>query len=282
MTIPTTNRAGRAISIVLVVLGAIAAVFTIGGGVVSGIATHRATDGTWSADAEGVAELRLSTSAADFDVVFADVDEATLDASSTGGPVQRWTLERQGDALVVGTGWQWGPWGGGWSGGWGFGFGDRGFGEEQVTLTLPAELEDAGLHIVADVSAGSLDAAADWGRAELDLSAGSAQLGGTADALDLQVSAGEARLAIDSPRTVQLDVSAGRVVGAVTGEQPAAITATVSAGAIELGIPDGQYAVTQDVSAGSAAIDVDADRQAAATIDVEVSAGSVTLRGESR
>lgn len=279
-TIPTTQRAGRAISIVLVVLGAIAAVFSIGGGVANGVAAHRATDGTWSAGADGVRELRLSTAAADFDVVFGDVGEATLDASSTGGPVQQWRLERQGDALVVGTGWQWGPWGGGW--GFGLGFGDRGFGEEQVTLTLPTELEDAGLHIVADVSAGSFAAAADWGRAELDLSAGSAQLGGTAEALDVQVSAGEARLAIDSPGTVQLDVSAGRVVGAITGEQPAAITASVSAGAIELAIPDGEYAVTQDIAAGSAAIDVDADRRAAATIDVDVSAGSVTLRGESR
>lgn len=277
MTIPTTNRAGRAISIVLVVLGAIAAVFAIGGGVAGGFASHGATDRTWTADADAVRELRVSSSAADFDVRFGDVDEATLVASATGGPVQRWTLERRDDALVVGTERRW----------FGFGFGivqlgDRGFGEEQVTLTLPAELEGAGLALTADVSAGSFAAAADWGRAELDLSAGQAELGGTADELVVQVSAGEARLDVASPRTVALDVSAGRVVGAVTGEQPQAITAQVSAGAIELGIPDGDYAVTQDVSAGSATIDVDADRQAAATIDVEVSAGSVTLRGESR
>lgn len=277
MTIPTTNRAGRAISIVLVVLGAIAAVFAIGGGVAGGFASHGATDRTWTADADAVRELRVSSSAADFDVRFGDVDEATLVASSTGGPVQRWTLERRDDALVVGTERRWF--------GFGFGFlqlGDRGIGEEQVTLTLPAELEGAGLALAADVSAGSFAAAADWGRAAVDLSAGQAELGGTADELVVHVSAGEARLDVASPSTVDLDVSAGRIVGGLTGEQPQAISAQVSAGAIELGIPGGEYAVTQDVSAGSAVIEVDADRQADSTIDVEVSAGSVTLRGESR
>ncbi|MCR8671205.1 hypothetical protein [Agrococcus sp. HG114] len=278
MTTPTPIRAaGRAISIVLVVLGAIAGVFAIGGGVVDGVAAHGATDQTWSADADGARELRVTSSAADFDVVFADVDEATLVASSTGGPVQQWRLERSGDALVVETGWRWDGFGAGI-----FRFGDRGFGDEQVTLTLPEALERSGLALVTDISAGSFAASADWGRAELQLSAGSADLGGTADELDVRISAGEARLAVDSPRAVVLDVSAGRVVGALTGDQPDSIDAQVSAGAIELAIPDGEYAVTEDVSAGSAEIDVTDDRRAASTIAVEVSAGSVTLRGESR
>ena len=272
---PSSSRPGRWIAILLIVLGAIGALWAIVGGLVQGFSSHAATSSSTTADAAGVEELRIDSSAAAFEVRFADVDEASLDVTTTGGPAQQWRLERSGDALVVDSdrGWRW----------FGFGimFGDR-IGEEQAVLTLPAALERDGVDLTATVSAGSLDASADWGTASVDLSAGNADIGGTADELIVQVSAGEARLAIDSPRTVQLDVSAGRVVGAVTGEQPAAITATVSAGAIELAIPDGQYAVTQDVSAGSAAIDVDADRQAAATIDVEVSAGSVTLRGESR
>jgi len=176
MTIPTPTRAaGRAISIVLIVLGAIASVFAIGGGVADGIAAHGSTDQSWTASADGVDELRVASSAADFDVVFADVEDATLVASSTGGPVQQWRLERSGDALVVEPGWRWD--------GFGFGvlrFGDRGFGDEHVTLTLPTALERSGLDLVADISAGSFTASADWGRAELDLSAGSTDFGGTA------------------------------------------------------------------------------------------------------
>ena len=45
--------------------------------------------------------------------------------------------------------------------------------------------------------------------------------------------------------TVALDVSAGRIVGALTGEQPASIDASASAGSIDLTIPDGEYAVTE-------------------------------------
>lgn len=275
MTIPTTARPGSWISILLVVLGAIALVFAIGGGVVRGVAAHSATNQSWTASADGVEALRIDSTAAGFEVRFDDIDEARLDASTDGGPVQQWQLVRDGATLRAQTDHRWG-----W---WGFGrwFGDRG-GEEHVVLTLPAELERAGLDLDVDVAAGSFDADADWGTAIVDLSAGSVDLAGDADSLGLTVSAGEARLDLASSGDVTLDVSAGRVIGALTGEQPASITAEVSAGSIELGIPGGDYAVTQDVSAGDATIDVDEDRDATSTIDVQVSAGSIALRSETR
>lgn len=275
MTITTPNRAGRWISILLVVLGAIGVVFAVGGGVVRGVAAHSATSQSWSAPADGVQALRVDTAAAGFEVRFDDVDEARLDASTDGGPVQSWRLERDGATLRVDAERRWGWFG---FGSW---FGGRN-GEEQVVLTLPAALERAGLDLDVDVAAGSFDADADWGTALVQLSAGSIDLAGDARSLDLEVSAGEARLDLATPGDVTVQVSAGRVVGALTGEQPASITADVSAGSIELAIPDGAYAVTQDVSAGDATIDVDDDRDAASTIDVQVSAGSISLRGETR
>lgn len=275
MTITTPTRPGRWISILLVVLGAFALVFAVGGGIVRGVAAHSATSQSWSASADGVEALRIDTAAAGFEVRFDDVEEARLDASTDGGPVQQWRLERDGATLRVDADRRWGWWG---FGGW---FGGRN-GEEHVVLTLPADLERADLDLDVDVSAGSFDGDAQWGTAIVQLSAGSIDLAGDAGSLDVDVSAGEARLDVATPGDVSLQVSAGRVIGALTGEQPASITADVSAGSIELAIPDGAYAVTQDVSAGDATIDVDDDRDASSTIDVHVSAGSISLRGETR
>ncbi len=275
MTITAPNRPGRWISILLVVLGSIGLVFAVGGGVVRGVAAHSATSQSWSAPADGVEALRVDTAAAGFEVRFDDIDEARLDASTDGGPVQSWRLERDGATLRVDAEHRWGWFG---FGGW---FGGRN-GEEHVVLTLPAALERAGLDLDVDVAAGSFDADADWGTALVQLSAGSVDLAGDAESLGLEVSAGEARLDLATAGDVTMQVSAGRVIGALTGEQPASITADVSAGSIELSIPDGSYAVTQDVSAGDATIDVDDDRDAASTIDVQVSAGSISLRGETR
>ncbi|WP_404313188.1 hypothetical protein LG314_05045 [Agrococcus terreus] len=283
-----TTRPGRWISVVLIVLGSIGALWAVGGGIVRGTASHGATSGSWTAPADGATEVRITSAVADVEVVFGDVDEASLEVTSSGGPLAPWSLEREGDAVVVVD-----ERSGGWFGP-GFGFGDRdrdgwGWGwrdwdrrgaEQRAVLTLPAELEREGLDLTADVQAGSLDAAGDWGAVVLDLQAGGLDVAGSADSLDLEVAAGEARLDLAVAGDVGLDVSAGRVIGALTGDQPSSIVASASAGSIELDVPGGDYAVTEDVSAGSARILVDEDQDAASTIDATVSAGSVVLRGE--
>jgi hypothetical protein len=278
MTIPnptSTSRPGRWISIVVIVLGALGIVYALGGGVLRGFTAHEATSNTYSADASGIEELRIDSSASAFEIRFADVEEATLEVTTDGGPAQQWRLEREGAALSVHTDWRWN-----WLG-FGIVLGDR-VGEERAILTLPAELERAGLDLEAGVSAGSFDAAGDWGAASLDLSAGDVDLAGTAESLSVEVSAGEARIDVGTAGAVDLDVSAGRIIGALTGDQPASIDARVSAGSIDLVIPDGEYAVTEDTSAGDSDVRVVDDPSATATIDVQVSAGSVTLRGAER
>ena len=257
MTISTpTTRPGRWISMLLIVLGAIGIVYGVGSGVVRGFASHAATSDTFTADVEGVDELQIDSSATAFEIRFGDVDQATLDVTTNGGPVQQWHLSRSGGTLVVDTDrrWRW----------FGFGimFGDR-VGEERAVLTLPAALERQGLGLETEISAGSFEAAGDWGAASIDLSAGSADLSGTAESLFVSVSAGEARLDVETAGTVALDVSA-------------------SAGSIDLTIPDGEYAVTEQASAGDSDVRVVDDPNAASTIDVDVSAGSVTLRGDDR
>lgn len=278
MTIPnpaTTSRPGRWISIVVIVLGALGIVYGLGSGVLRGLGSHEATSNTYSADATGIEELRIDSSASAFEIRFGDTDEATLDVTTNGGPAQQWRLDRSGDVLSVDTDWRWN-----WLG-FGIILGDR-VGEERAILTLPAELEQRGLGLEVGVSAGSFEAAGDWGAASLELSAGDVDLSGTAESLAVEVSAGEARIDVDTAGPVDLDVSAGRIVGSLTGEQPASIDARVSAGSIDLTIPDGEYAVTEDTSAGDSDVRVVDDPNASSTIDVQVSAGSVTLRGGER
>lgn len=269
------GRPGRWISILIIVLGTIGIVYGIGSGVVRGVSAHAATAHEYTADASGVGELRIDSSAAAFEIRFGDVDEAQLSVATDGGPAQQWRLEREGDALVIDTGRQWR-----WFG-LGIVLGDR-VGEERAILTLPAALERSELGLDVGVSAGSLDAAGDWGAVLVDLSAGSIDLSGSAASLDVEVSAGEARIDVATDGAVDLGVSAGRVIGALTGEQPASITAQASAGSIELDIPDGAYAVTERTSAGDSDVRVVDDPSAASTIDVDVSAGSVLLRGSTR
>ena len=135
MTIPTptsTSRPGRWISIVVIVLGAIGILYGLGGGVLRGFGSHQATSNDYSADAAGVEELRIDSSASAFEIRFADVDEAMLAVTTNGGPVQQWRLERKGDVLSVNTDWRWN-----WLG-FGIMLGDR-VGEERAVLTLPAE-----------------------------------------------------------------------------------------------------------------------------------------------
>ncbi|WP_405217504.1 hypothetical protein [Agrococcus sp. Ld7] len=276
ITTPTaTGRPGRWISIVVIVLGAIGALYGIGSGVLRGFASHHATSASYTADVDGLEQLRIDSSAAAFEIRFGDTDEATLSVETNGGPVQEWRVERSGDLLTIGTDQRWRWFGGGIT------LGER-TGEELAVLTLPAAMEGQRLDLEAHVAAGSFEAAGDWGEASVELGAGSAQLSGTAESLAMDVSAGEARIDVATRGTVSLDVSAGRITGVLDGQQPSAIDAQVSAGGIELTIPDGAYAVTEDVSAGDSDVRVIDDPSAASTIDVEVSAGSVTLIGSTR
>lgn len=269
---PTTSRPGRWLSILVIVLGTIGVVYGIGGGVVRGFASHTATSGEFTADAEGVQQLRIDSEAAAFELRFGPVEDARLSVVSNGGPAQTWSLSRSGDTLIVDADsrWRWF--------GFGFGFGD-GAGDELAVLTLPMELEHERLDLEAQVAAGSFQGDGDWGAVTVGLGAGSVELSGSATSLDVDVAAGEARIDIADARTVSLEVSAGRVVGQLTGEQPEAIEAQVSAGGIDLTIPDGAYAVTEQTSAGDSEVRVVDDPGAASTIDVEVSAGDVRLVG---
>ncbi len=263
---PQRKSAGaKPIAIVTAVVGGIALLGAGGAAAFAGVNTLTRTNSEQSVGVDGIEDLELEVDASDVTVQFSDVEDAELTVTSGRGA---WTLERDGDTLVVESpralfGW--------WFGNW---FGD----EENVVLELPESLRSAAIGADIRLDAGSLELSGDFGEMDVEVGAGALEIEGSATALDAQVSAGRADVQLDGLRAADLGVSAGRLVAEFTGTAPDEIVIDVSAGSLDLIVPDAAYSVTQDVSAGSLDSRVDESDSARRTIDVSVSAGSATIR----
>lgn len=238
------------------------------GALLSGIgsiayAATRGSDGG-TADASGVNALSLDVSAGHVVVQYADVDEAILEVTGGDG---NWRLERRGETLALTNNRPW------WALQGGFGWDDN-----RATLTLPAAMEEQQLDADFDVSAGSLTADGTYGRLDLHVGAGDADVSGTADDLRVDVSAGEADVRIDGAQQASMTIGAGQIIADLTGTSLDSIRVDVSAGTLVGTLPGGPYDVTSEVSAGSFDNQLETVDGAARTVDVQVSAGSVTLR----
>src|SRR5690606_21590040 len=98
-----------------------------------------------------------------------------------------------------------------------------------------------GLDADFDVDGGSLTATGDYGDLALTLDAGSLRIEGSAESLTTDVSAGSARLELSGVDTATVSVSAGSVDGrllAGTTEAPSSVSVDVSAGRVDLALPD--------------------------------------------
>jgi hypothetical protein len=195
--------------------------------------------------------------------VFDDVDEASLDVRDSGGG--EWIFERDGVALRVATpNTPFASW-----------FHE---GNGTATLTLPDEL--AGLDAEVAVAGGSFDADGEFGDVALELAAGQVTMEGTADTLITDVSAGRGEVDLVDVSTADLSLGSGELIARLGGSAPSDVTASVSAGSFELTLPDEEYDVTTDVSAGGVDNRLRTDSGADRTVFVEVSAGHALLRTE--
>ncbi len=146
------------------------------------MAAHSGSTGTQSVNVDGLESLTVDIAASDVTARFGDVDEATLEV--TGGRSGSWTLERDGDELVVRS-----P-----DRGFGWWFGDNWFkGDETVVLTLPESLDGAGLDADFSLSAGSLGIEGMYGEVDIEMGAGGLNMDGSATSIDAAISAGTIR-----------------------------------------------------------------------------------------
>ncbi|QYG12323.1 hypothetical protein [Microbacterium sp. PAMC22086] len=223
-------------------------------------------DSVQSVEVDGLESVDVDADASSMRVEFGDVDEATL--AITNGRGTPWTFERDGDELVVRS-----PQGvfGWWIGAW---FGD----EEIAVLTLPESLRDARLDADLNLDAGSLDVVGDFGVLDVSVSAGALDVEGAAKELDVQMSAGRADILLDGVTMADLGVSAGDLTVELTGTPPTQTAVDVSAGTLDLTVPDVEYAITQDISAGTLNAEVEEASSSRRSIDVSLSAGTATIR----
>lgn len=259
-----------AIMIVTAIVGGIALLGAGGSAAVAAtgsmMASTQGSDAVLTEDASGIDTLDLDVDAGNMRIEFGDVDEAELAVTNARGPA--WRLEREGDELIVRSpefrfGWWFGEW-----------FGD----DQSAVLTLPEELSDAQLDADLTLDAGSLDVVGDFGALDVTVNAGALDVEGAASSLSIDMSAGRADAMLDGVDAADLSVSAGDLTVELTGRAPSETTIDVSAGSVDLTVPDESYSIIQDVSAGSLDAKVDQSSGTRNTIDVTLAAGSVTIR----
>jgi len=255
----------RVVAIVIIVLGAIVLLGAMTSAVIGTIASASVHTSTRSLDAAGVEDLGIDAAAGTLRVEFTDVQEAELEVTSSWG-AENWRFERDGDSLEVASpdrlGWF------GWRG-W---FGDGG---ADAVLRLPSALE--GLDADVSLAAGEFVTDGEFGELDLSLAAGSFDVSGSARSLSADVSAGRGTLELDGVSEAELTVSAGSLDAVLTGERPDVIDADVSAGTLRMTVPEGDYDVTSDVSAGEFDNGIGSMPGASSTIRVQVSAGQAVL-----
>lgn len=262
---PPAPRRGGGIALIVSVIGAIIILTIVGRGVATAVASGAPDRSSYTSAVDGVTAIDIEVSDSFLTARFADVDEARLDIEATGWGVSTdWTFEVDGGVLRVAAD-DWGRW---WP--------TFGMGRTEAELVLPRSLEG---RIDADlsVSAGDLHVVGDLTDMHVTVSAGSLMFDGASTGLDVDVSAGDASIDTQGPETVAMHVSAGSITAVIGGQAPASTTVGVSAGDASLWLPDADYAVTGDVSAGDRTIDVRTDPASPHALHVEVSAGSATV-----
>lgn len=263
---PAPRRiAPRAVAITATALGAAIVLATAGTAAASTLVSSSTSTSTRVLGVDGIDGLALDVSAARMQVRFADVSDARLEVTGTGG-AEGWTFERQDDELVVA------------SPRWLFGIGWLFSGDSRVILTLPQSMQGAGLDASFSLAAGDLDVEGDFADLDIELGAGSLQLAGSADELSADVSAGRADVDLRGVQEADLTVSAGDLVGELTGAAPESISIDLSAGTIRLTLPDEDYDVQVDVSAGGMDNTLSSSTSAPRRITGQVSAGTLVLK----
>lgn len=287
---PTRSPASTSwVSILLIVVGIVLTVGLLVSGAAVGVAAATSAANPpasydASADADGVSELVLDVGSEAVTVTFGNVDDAELQWSSrASNGASLWTIERDGDTLRVESAPQSGPfvsW-----------FGDHSAAE----LVLPSELESAAISLNLTVQSGAADVTGTFGDVVSSLNSGAISLGGefgdltaTVDsgyfeldgsvgALAVELSSGMAELDTSITDDVSLSVASGNLSADLDGEPPANTDLNVQSGGMDVALPAGTYAVSDQVSSGNAEYNLLQDPDSNNQIQVVVDSGSLDV-----
>lgn len=260
---PRRRGAAFAVSIVTIVVGACIALGTVAGTGASAVVVLRDADRNSVSvdDAEqAVGSLDIDVTGGALTIAYGDVGSARLDAAQNRS---RWTFERRGDSLRVAS-----------PNGTFVGLGTG----SSATLTLPREWAVSGLGVDAQVSGGTLDLQGDYGTVSIRVAGGTTSLSGAASEIDLNVSGGSASVQLRDVGTAVFEVAGGEVTAQLRGSTPARTDVELTAGSIDLRLPDDEYRVRVDDGLGQVDNALRQSSTATAEVDVTATMGEVRLR----
>lgn len=252
---------GTALNIVLAVIGGLVILTLLIGSARSAFGALSREHSTQNVSVEGVTELQISAGTGSFDLRFADINEATLEVESTSA--QDWQLKRDGNSLVLDSPDPWGNW---------CLFGCD-FQENTAVLTLPESMNDGTLDASFNLAAGDFNAVGSYKNLQIEVGAGELDMSGAAQSAKVQLGAGQANVNLADVQQADFKISAGQLTGTLNGKAPQQVTASVSAGSLDLEMPKGTYDLRQNVEAGDVSNLLATDMESPNKISVDVAAG---------
>ncbi|WP_017792682.1 DUF4097 family beta strand repeat-containing protein [Leucobacter salsicius] len=203
------------------------------------------------ADAVGVTSIEIDAAASDFTLKYGDVAEAVLTVENVtqgeAGNVNGWTLERDGEDLIVNR--ELGRRSGDTCL---VGCGPRVGGDQTVTLTLPRELgQNRAASLDVQVAAGQFTGTGSYDEVSLEVSAGSLTLKGDARTLDLEVSVGDATVELADVDEADASVTTGDTTVKLTGTAPTLVEVSAEVGTLTAQLPKETYRVDAQADLGS-------------------------------
>lgn len=273
---PQTARkpraAGTAIMWTTAAIGG-ALILGVGASAAYGVATSRASAsaaGNLQVTVDGLTELDLDISAADFTLDYGPVTEATLEVA--GAAHTQWGLRRDGSALVVTS-----PRGSGGSCWIGFCPPERRV-NSTVTLTLPQSFAERGLDADVSVGVGRFRADGTFGNVGLEIGAGKATLTGAARDLDVTVGLGSFVGELTGVTTADFEVAMGELTTSLRGDAPEYVGIEVGMGSATLELPDEEYRFETSHELGELRNSLRSNPSSPYRIAAEVSIGDLVLR----
>lgn len=254
-----------AVSLTFTILGGLCLFFMVLVAILNIGTVTRTGSSFQSADTRGMNTLVVDAADATVEVKFADTDKAELQLTNTDE--SKWRFGRENQTLVLSR-----------PTSVGFCVFNCGMDRDKVVLTLPQELSDGSLSGAFTVSSGSIEIAGNYDKFSLDVDAGSGSWVGQAHDVHVEVNAGRADIQAEDVSQAALRVSAGRLSGTLSGNQPDNTELEVKAGRLDVRLPQGAYQVESNEAAGSVEERLQHDPASPHRVSISVSAGNATVR----
>jgi hypothetical protein len=251
------------------VIGSVLLLLLVGWIALSIITALTRTDASGSYEVnEPFQSIRLDVDASDTDVSFADVSEPVI-TFDQGGSTRSVDFEQQvrGDELRITANTR---------GFFPFGFWPFGNDTSTLDVVLPTSMNDGSLALEFSSAAGNMNLDGDFSEVIISVTAGDLDLSGSADVLTLDSTAGDVRVDEYAVNQARLNSTAGDVTVELV-ELPDTLEIDSVAGDQDITLPDGEYRINTDTTAGNVTLDAPSDPDAPRVYTFSSVAGDIRV-----